>query len=266
MDPVETIQWGGTLPSPRRVALGGLACLGIALGGNLFGITSILLAIDGGRIARNTRIDAFVPIKGYKRCVDYQTGFEFLVPEAWLADQSLYRRYAERLERERSLDPPSLRLNPRRIRSSEVPEPSAAFGPPGGIGEDNISVIVATIRDGFSLERMGTPQEAAERFLSTTVAPEGSGKIAVLLGAGSRRDSVDGELYYQMQFTVESPGRWKRHNVAVYGARNGLLYTLNAQCTEKRWSPEIEGQFATAANSFRILPVGAGTVGFPSRL
>jgi hypothetical protein len=33
---------------------------------------------------------------------------EFLYPASWLADQRLYRRYAERLERQRSLDPPAL--------------------------------------------------------------------------------------------------------------------------------------------------------------
>lgn len=122
------------------------------------------------------------------------------------------------------------------------------------------SVIVAPIRDGFTLQRMGTPEEAAARFLSTTgaggsclrslgrlacmpafhaspaaaaaqasdafdapihlplpaVAPEGSGKTAVLLGAGSRV-GPDDQLYYWQEFTVES-AKWKRHNLSGEGA------------------------------------------------
>lgn len=261
---MQTIEWGGTLPSPRRAVLGGLTGLSIALVGNLFGVTSFLLGLDGGATARKLRLDALIPVKGFKRCVDYQNGFEFRYPAAWLADQRLYRRYAEQLERERPLDLPPLRA-PRRIRS-DVPEPAAAFGPAGSTGEDNISVIVAPIREGFTLEKMGPPEEAAQRFLSSTVAPEGSDKVATLLKAGSRRDADDGELYYYFEFTVELPGKWKRHNVAAYGARNGLLYTLNAQSAESRWTKERAAQFNEAAATFKIISSGAGAAGFPGRL
>lgn len=255
--------WGGTLPSPRRAALGGLAGLSVALFGNLFGVTSALLSLDGGAAAGDLRLDVLVPVRGYKRCVDYQNGFEFRYPAVWLADQRLYRRYAERMERERGLDPPSLRAA-RRVRAQEAPEPSAGFGPPGGTGEDNISAIVAPIREGFRLEGMGSPAEAAQRFLDATVAPPGSGKRAELLGAGSRRDAA-GELYYTMEFTVEAPGRFRRHNVAAYAARNGLLFTLNAQCADARWGA-LEGAFREAAASFRIISSGAATADFPDRL
>lgn len=191
---------------------------------------------------------------------------EFVYPASWLADQRLYQRYAERLEKERPLDPPSLR-SARRRRSNDVPEPTAAYGPPGSNGEDNISVIVAPIREGFRLENMGTPAEAAERFLATTVAPQGSDKVAALLDARARRDGKDGELYYSIEFTVESTSKgWKRHNIAVYGSRNGLLYTLNAQSAESRWTREREEQFQRAASTFRIVSTGAGTAGFPDRL
>jgi hypothetical protein len=256
------VVWGGTLPSPRRAALGGLAGLSVALVGNLFGVSSALLALDGGRLAADYHLDALIPVNGYKRCVDLQNGYEFLYPARWLADQRLYRRYAERMERERGLDLPSLR-GARRVRS-EAPEPSAGFGPPGGSGEDNISAIVAPIREGFQLEGMGPPEQAAQRFLDTTVAPPGSGKTAELLSAGSRRDA-GGELYYTMEFVVEAPGRFRRHNVACYGARNGLLFTLNAQCAEERWA-QLREQFRAAAASFTIISSGAGAVGFPDRL
>ena len=52
---------------------------------------------------------------------------------------------------------------------------------------------------------------------------------------------------------------------AVYAARNGLLYTLNAQCPEERWAADEAG-FRRAAESFTILNSGAATAGFPDRL
>lgn len=45
--------------------------------------------------------------------------------------------------------------------------------PPSPAGEENISVVVAPIRDGFTLRKMGGPEEAALRFLETTGAAEG---------------------------------------------------------------------------------------------
>lgn len=146
-----------------------------------------------------------------------------------------------------------------------------------------------------------------------TVAPEGSGRTARLLGAGSRRDAA-GELYYWQEFTVQSD-TFYRHNLAgkadgrscpandadprrvhllwhgvesvrrglpqlmardrsaalpspaaaVYAARNGLLYTLNAQCPEEWWAADEAG-FRRTAESFTILNSGAATAGFPDRL
>ena len=144
-------------------------------------------------------------VQGCKRCYDPENGYTFVYPANWLADQTLYRRYAQRIEAQSALDPPPLGggggRRPRR-NPGEVAEPSAAYGPPGSTGEENLSVIVAPIRDGFTLQRMGTPAEAAARFLAATVAPEGSDRQAQLLGAGSFTDEA-GELYYYQEFTVK---------------------------------------------------------------
>jgi hypothetical protein len=102
------------------------------LGGNLFGVTSWLLGLDGGKLAASTNLDVLVPVDGCRRCLDPQNGFTFLYPARWLADQTLYRRYAERIEREAALDPPS--LNRARARRQGAPEPRAAYGPPGSTG------------------------------------------------------------------------------------------------------------------------------------
>jgi photosystem II oxygen-evolving enhancer protein 2 len=125
--------------------------------------------------------------------------------------------------------------------------------------------VVAPIRDGFSLMKMGTPMEAAWRFMES-IAPENSGKIATLLSANARKDPVDGEMYYVMEFIIEIPNKFKRHNIAAYGSRNGLLYTFNAQASEERYNRELEAAYKKAANSFRMTSSGASTAGFPDRL
>ena len=71
-----------------------------------------------------------------------------------------------------------------------VAEPVAAFGPPGSSGELNISTIVAPIQQGFTLSSLGGAREAGERFLSTTIAPEGSQLQATLLTASERYSSL----------------------------------------------------------------------------
>jgi hypothetical protein len=45
------------------------------LGGNLFGVSSFLLGLDDGATAGRLRLDVLVPVKGFKRCVDYQNGY-----------------------------------------------------------------------------------------------------------------------------------------------------------------------------------------------
>lgn len=46
-----------------------------ALGGNFGGLTSFLLSLDGGSLAAKVKADIVVPVNGYKRCVDNETGF-----------------------------------------------------------------------------------------------------------------------------------------------------------------------------------------------
>lgn len=79
-----------------------------------------------------------------------------------------------------------------------------AFGPPGRLnaqgtsvnGDTNVSVIVSKVPPGFSLRgTLGTPTSAAEKLLSTSLAPEGSGRVATLLEA---EEDVDRRVY---QFT-----------------------------------------------------------------
>ena len=74
-----------------------------------------------------------------------------------------------------------------RATRREVAEPQAAYGPPGGSGEESISVVAAPLAGpGFRLEQLGGPAEAGARFLEALVAPPGSGRTTELLSAAER--------------------------------------------------------------------------------
>jgi hypothetical protein len=45
------------------------------LGGNLGGLTSMLLGLDGGHLAGRLHVDVLVPVRGFKRCFDTVNGF-----------------------------------------------------------------------------------------------------------------------------------------------------------------------------------------------
>ncbi|KXZ54314.1 hypothetical protein GPECTOR_5g399 [Gonium pectorale] len=256
-----------------------LACSLTALGGNLGGVTSWLLGLDGGKLAGQLRADVLVPVRGSKRCVEATYGFEFTYPSSWLGDQTVAYRAAKRAEAERggppgadynNIDFPPLGGSPsgrgaggaaagRRQRAASVAEPVVAFGPPGTTGEENVSVIVAPIAPGFTLQSLGDPRAAGERLLAS-LAPEGSGLEAILLKAEARfgeapsssRGVISGapQLYYTLEYTVRGP-RFHRHNVSVYTSRSDLLYTFNAQCPEPRWSTDGAALVASA-ESFRL--------------
>ena len=84
-----------------------------------------------------------------------------------------------------------------------------------------------------------------------------------MLGARGRRAAADGGP--RAPPPLRRSPRFYRHDLSVYAARNGLLYTLNGQCSEGRWAGQ-EAAFRRAAASFRILNLGAGTQAFPGRL
>ncbi|KAK3234006.1 Thylakoid-anchored PsbP-like protein [Cymbomonas tetramitiformis] len=227
-DPVETIYWGGELPSRRRLLVGASTATALALGGNFLGITSSLLGINP-ELAGDLQLDVVVPVKGLKRCVDASNAYEYLYPAEWLVDQRLVLRAARRAELERPLDPLSAGQEARKARMRSVTEPVTGYGPAAGSGEENVSLIVAPIQRGFSMDQLGTPEEAGTTLLSTTIAPPGSGKEANLIEARSR--TMDGYLYYILEYTVASRA-WARHNFAVFVARDDTLYTFNAQASQ----------------------------------
>eukprot|EP00210_Caulerpa_lentillifera_P000147 g142.t1 len=181
--PVDLVKLGGQLTSRRQFARGISLATFFALGGNFLGITSFLLSLDGGRIADFTKLDVLIPISRFRRCWNPELGFEFQYNGEWLADQRLLMRTAERIEQQNPLDLPS--LAPRSTRDYDS-DPVAAFGPAGSRGEENISVVVSSAVPGFQLTMLGNAQIAAEKLLETKIAPEGSGKNAVLLNVDEK--------------------------------------------------------------------------------
>eukprot|EP00897_Mesotaenium_endlicherianum_P001881 jgi/Mesen1/1720/ME000138S00582 len=255
--PTDIVTWGGQLPPTRRLVLGGLFGLSVILGGNFLGVSSLLLGINE-EASRNLRADAVFPVGGFKRCIEAGQGFEFIYPARWVGDQRLLYRAVERAERERSLDLPGLRVERERARRRQVVEPLVAFGPPGSEGELNVSVVVAPLAAGFTLQKLGSPSEAGQRILDDIIAPKLSDKVAVLFSASSRGDSSAGEVvYYTVEYSVKGP-TFYRHNLSVYAAVEDQLYTLNAQTPESSWE-DVKDSFQTMADSFQVTgPEGTG--------
>eukprot|EP00850_Spirogloea_muscicola_P003346 SM000013S26515 [mRNA] locus=s13:790144:791770:+ [translate_table: standard] len=247
--PTELVEWGGTLPSGRRLLLGSLVGLSVAFGSNFLGVTSLVLSTNTA-LSRRLKLDVLFPIAGFKRCLDGSLGFEFMYPERWVGDQRLLYRAAERAERERSLDLPSIRKKEQGIRRAAV-EPVVAFGPPGSAGELNVSVVVAPVARGFQLEAFGSAQQVGERVLNDVIAPKGSDKEAVLVQANRRGGNAGAATtYYVLEYTVQAP-TFFRHNVSVYASYADNLYSFNAQCPEALW-PDQRDSLTQAAQSFRL--------------
>ncbi|CAK9180255.1 unnamed protein product [Ilex paraguariensis] len=231
----------------RRLLTGiGTASL-VAVGANFAGITSFLLGFSPER-SRSLKLDVLYPIRGYRRCIDSNEGFEFIYPASWVGDQTLLYRAAGKAER--SLDPPPLSyMTPNDRRRQNVNEPLVAFGPPGSSGELNVSVVVSPVPLDFSIEAFGGPKEVGEAVIRTIT---GSGQRldvkGTLIESNLRQDSLRNIKYYELEFRVESP-TFQRHNVAVCCVRSGRLFTLNAQSPESAW-PKVKSDFYKIVDSF----------------
>lgn len=229
----------------RRVVLGMAAGLGVAVGGNLGGITSLFLGLNVG-LSRTLKLDALYPVNGFKRCLE--RNFEFLYPATWVGDQRLLYRAAERAEQQRLYGQPDTKS----VRKASLVEPLVAFGPPGSSGELNVSVIVAPVPLDFRLDKIGDPKETGEVILKSFVA-SGTSKVSpTLINAEKSEEVSNGErlLYYKLEFSVEGES-FSRHNVSVYVAYNGQFLSMNAQTPEVMWA-RVKEQFFEMANSFKV--------------
>ncbi|BAF07225.1 Os01g0934400, partial [Oryza sativa Japonica Group] len=177
---------------------------------------------------------------------------EFIYPASWVGDQTLLYRGAKRAELQRSLDPPPLANGRSPSRPRNISEPVAAFGPPGSSGELNVSVIVSPVPQDFSIEAFGGPKDVGEVVLRRIAKTKRGADInATLLDAALREDPANNVKYYKLEFRVESPS-FRRRNVAVCCAKDGKLYTLNAQAPESAWKA-VRKEFLAMADSFSLV-------------
>ncbi|CAM9645086.1 unnamed protein product [Chrysoparadoxa australica] len=221
----------------------------IALGGNLFGVTSALLSLAPGEAAK-LELDQLYPVNGFKRCSVSTSGYTFVYPVAWVADQSVALR--QQRAGVKDLDPPSLAELKRRRQQSVGPE--VAFGPPGrgGPERENVSVVKQALMPGFSLRgSLGDPWEAAEKLLNTAIAPPASGKEWELVDAFEEQRGPSS--VYQFEYIVEKPGRFKLHNLSVITSRGDELITLTVIAPATVWDrPKERDQLKRVAASFHL--------------
>ncbi|MCO5599272.1 hypothetical protein L7F22_053373 [Adiantum nelumboides] len=227
----------------RRAVIGLSTSTAVALGGNLAGITSFLLSLNAG-LSRSLKLDVVYPINGYKRCLE--KNFEFIYPNTWVGDQRLLYRAVEKAEKQRLYGEASVA----NIRAASLIEPVVAFGPPGSSGELNVSVIVAPVPQDFRLDKLGDPKAAGEVILKSFIS--NSKVTPTLLCVEKSEDLMNGEkfVYYNLEFIVKGESFF-RHNISVYAAYNGQLFSMNAQSPEKLW-PDVKKQFFEMADSFKV--------------
>ena len=116
--------------SPRRIFLSGLSATGIALAGNLFGVTSQLLIMFPEDEVAATGLDTYFPRGPYKR---YKTAdYSLVIPKEWVADTAV--ELAKAQQRSVPLDY-SMRSSSNAKPTASV-LPDAAFGPPGNLLQD----------------------------------------------------------------------------------------------------------------------------------
>ena len=81
--------------SPRRIAISLLSAGGIALAGNLFGVTSLILQTMDENTVEATGLDTFYPRGDYKRV--RTPDYTFVIPKDWVADTSLELAKSQRM-------------------------------------------------------------------------------------------------------------------------------------------------------------------------
>jgi len=240
--------------SPRRVALSFLSASGIALAGNFLGVTSMLLAAIPEATVEASGLDAYFPRGEYKRC--RARGYTFVVPSEWVADT-----FVELAKAQRDVRPLDLQMKRGGGGGGGASLlPDSAYGPPGRLdrkgvsesGDTNVSVIVSGGIRGFSLRTLGRPEEAAEKLLRLSIAPEGSGRVATLLSAVE--DKSRG--VYEFEFNVDRGPRGSPiKNISVIAATPGgdKLITLTVVAPLQLWDDDVfDRKCRKIASSFHL--------------
>eukprot|EP00466_Bigelowiella_natans_P006690 jgi/Bigna1/69782/fgenesh1_pg.10_\ len=197
--------------TPRRVTLGVGTASALALIGNFVGITDSLLSTNP-QISRSLKLDQLYAVGGLRGY--YTSEYVVLYPKNWLFDQSVaqaqaYRKEAEsRFARPRFEDGVDDLLLARKSDRNLIPD--AAFGPPKGGKGLYLTLISPFLSSSVPSIQvlLGEPEQALERLLSTTIAPEGSGKKAKIIAANKR---PGGEEAYDFEYILTLPNQMQIH-------------------------------------------------------
>jgi hypothetical protein len=240
--------------SPRRIVLSVLTSSGIALAGNFLGVTSNLLSAVPEETVEASGLDTYFPRGAFKRC--RSNGYTFVVPKEWVADT-----FVELAKAQRQAQPLDYQMKRRDVGGASSTLPDSAYGPPGRLnqkgvsesGDTNVSAIVTSGLRGFSLRNtLGPPQTAAEKVLSLSIAPPGSGRVATLLDA--QEDTA--RHVYQFEYTVDRGERGPPlRNISVVAASTlgDKLYTLTVGAPLKQWNdPVFASKLRKIATSFHL--------------
>lgn len=253
--------------SPRRIFLSGLSATGIALAGNLFGITSqLLMAFPEDQVAA-TGLDTYFPRGDYKR---YRTAdYSLVIPREWVADTAVELAKAQR--RSMSLDY-SMRKSP----SSVLPD--AAFGPPGNLlkentaGDTNVSIIRTLAPANFDLRQVMTsssssntddPTMGAQFLLQNFLA--GNGRKVTLLSVDSdTNDKTIGKTTsYRLSYRVDrGETRAPLQAVSIIAQKYGsvtttagsTLFTITVVAPVEAWQSEFSTKLNKIADTFVLTP------------
>lgn len=215
----------------------------LALGANFMGMTSSILSESPMSLRTEYSVvglDQIYPISGFKKFTNQESKYEYLYPDAWLADQTVL------LANVRTREIPEDIKSRRMTRSG----PDSAFGPMGSDGRVNLSVIKSNIMPGFSLRgTLGAPEKAASILLSTVIAPPGSGKETNLISA--TEDVRNGIPVYVFEYTVKKGNTFFQHAISVIIAKREELVTFTAVAPEAKWG-EFSQMLTKSASSFRL--------------
>ena len=223
----------------RFIGFNSLAII-IALGANFLGITTALISNTNPSYFRSLGVDQLYSINGFRRASNTEDKYEFIFPQDWVIDQSIYMNKV----RAREL-PQAMRTT---ARAGGI-KPDIAYGPPGSNGKENLSVVKSSVMPGFSLEMLGTPQTAAERLLTEVIAPKASGKTYELLNSYS--DVRSGLDAYTFEYTVKKDPYFHQHAISVIVARGTELYTYTATAPEVEWAT-VQKDLVESAKSFEL--------------
>jgi hypothetical protein len=257
--------------SPRRIFLSFASATTIALGTNFLGSTSALLSLVPEQIVEQSSLDLFYPRGPFKRVrgVDPNDYYSFLIPKSWVADTSL--ELAKAARRTKALD---YTRKPKRSASSLDVIPDVAFGPPGSssTSKTNVSVVVSKVMPGFTLRGvLGTPTDAANQLLQTSIAPQGSGRDATLLKANEEFRGISN--VYQFEYWLDFVSNDKSGTtgdveyldlsrrlraISVISERGeDTLITLTVVAPESEWQKEEQekrnvSELRKIADSFKL--------------